>query len=38
MTASAWSAERRVVARLEHSGNGDNPRYIATHLEGQAQS
>jgi len=32
--AHTWQAERRVIARLEHSDQGDNPRYIVTNLEG----
>lgn len=36
--ASTWHAERRVIARLEHSEQGDNPRYIVTNLEGEAAS
>ena len=33
--AYSWHAERRVIARLEHSAQGDNPRYIVTNLEGE---
>jgi hypothetical protein len=36
--AYTWSIERRVIARLEHSGKGDNPRFIVTNLEGEAKS
>lgn len=32
--AHTWHTERRVIARLEHSDKGDNPRYIVTNLEG----
>ena len=32
--ARTWKTERRVIARLEHSDKGDNPRYIVTNLEG----
>jgi hypothetical protein len=32
--ARTWNTERRVIARLEHSDKGDNPRYIVTDLEG----
>jgi len=31
--ADSWSRQRRVIARLEHSDKGDNPRYIVTNLE-----
>lgn len=34
--ARTWKTERRVIARLEHSDKGDNPRYIVTNLEGVA--
>jgi hypothetical protein len=33
--AHTWHAERRVIARLEHSEQGENPRYIVTNLESQ---
>ncbi len=36
--ARTWHAARRVIARLEHSDKGDNPRYIVTNLPGQAQA
>jgi hypothetical protein len=32
--ARTWKTERRVIARLEHTDKGDNPRYIVTNLEG----
>lgn len=35
--AHSWHTERRVIARLEHSDKGDNPRYIVTNLSGEAQ-
>ena len=31
--ARTWHAERRVIARLEHSEQGENPRYIVTNLQ-----
>jgi hypothetical protein len=34
--AAPWNTERRVIARLEFSGQGDNPRYIVTNLTGTA--
>jgi len=33
--AHTWHAERRVIARLEYTDQGDNPRYIVTNLEGE---
>ena len=32
--AHSWHRERRVIARLEHTDKGDNPRYIVTNLQG----
>jgi hypothetical protein len=34
--AASWHSERRVIARLEFSEQGDNPRYIVTNLAGTA--
>lgn len=36
--AYTWSRERRVIARLERSAKGDNPRFIVTNLEGDAKA
>jgi hypothetical protein len=36
--AQSWRGERRVIARLEHMEQGENPRYIVTNLQGEAQS
>jgi hypothetical protein len=33
--ARTWKTERRVIARLEHTDKGDNPRYIVTNREGE---
>ena len=33
--AATWRTERRVIARLEYTDQGDNPRYIVTNLEGE---
>jgi hypothetical protein len=33
--AHTWHTERRVIARLEHSEQGENPRYIVTNLESE---
>jgi len=35
--AHSWRSERRVIARLEHMAQGDNPRYIVTNLQGDAR-
>ena len=35
--ARSWKTQRRVIARLEHSAKGANPRYIVTNLDGGAQ-
>lgn len=35
--AHTWHTERRVIARLEHSEKGDNPRYIVSNLSGEGQ-
>ena len=37
--ARSWDRERRVIARLEHSAQGPNPRFVVTSLEaGDARS
>jgi len=36
--AKPWKRERRVLARIEHSAKGDNPRYVVTNLVGEAKS
>ena len=33
--AKTWRLERRVIARLEYSERGDNPRYIVTNVHGE---
>ena len=35
--AHTWRRTRRVIARLEYSDKGDNPRYIVTNLPGEPQ-
>lgn len=35
--AASWRYPRRVIARLEYSDKGDNPRYVVTNLKGDAQ-
>ncbi len=32
--ALTWDRERRVIARIEHSSKGGNPRYVVTNLPG----
>jgi hypothetical protein len=34
--ADSWNIERRVITRLEHGSQGNNPRFIVTNLEGNA--
>jgi Transposase DDE domain group 1 len=36
--AASWNRQRRVIAKLEHSARGGNPRYVVTNLEGGVQS
>ena len=35
--ARTWNRKRRVIAKVEYSGKGGNPRYIVTNLKGQAK-
>ena len=35
--AATWDKERRVVARIEHTDKGENPRFIVTSLAGEGQ-
>jgi hypothetical protein len=35
--AGTWDKERRVIARIEHTDKGENPRFILTSLAGQGQ-
>ena len=35
--ARSWDGARRVIAKIEHSQHGVNPRYVVTHLEGDAK-
>lgn len=35
--ASTWEKERRVIARIEHTDKGENPRFIVTSLAGEGQ-
>ncbi len=34
--ADSWNIERRVITRLEHGSQGDNPRFVVTNLQGNA--
>jgi hypothetical protein len=35
--ADSWDIERRVITRLEHGAQGNNPRFVVTNLAGDAQ-
>ena len=36
--ASTWKVQRRVIAKIEHTDKGSNPRFIVTNLKGSSQS
>jgi hypothetical protein len=36
--AGTWDRERRVIAKAEHSAQGENPRFVVTNLEGDGQN
>jgi len=36
--AETWDKARRVIVRAEHSEMGENPRFVVTNLEGDAQA
>lgn len=36
--AGTWDRERRVIARIEHTDKGENPRYVVTSLKGDGQT
>lgn len=36
--AQSWDRSRRVIAKAEHSGQGSNPRFVVTTLEGDPQA
>jgi hypothetical protein len=36
--ADSWNRKRRIIAKIEHSDKGSNPRYLVTNLEGQPQT
>jgi hypothetical protein len=35
--AASWNRKRRVIAKLEHSAKGGNPRYVVTNLAGDGR-
>ena len=35
--AGTWNRARRVIAKIEHTAQGGNPRYVVTNLEGAPQ-
>ena len=35
--AGSWNRRRRVIAKIEHTGKGSNPRYVVTNLSGDAK-
>ncbi|MFQ5439545.1 MAG: IS1380 family transposase [Paracoccaceae bacterium] len=36
--ARSWNRTRRVIAKIEHTDKGGNPRYVVTNLEGEGQA
>jgi len=36
--AHSWDHPRRVIAKIEHTDKGSNPRYVVTNLDGEAQA
>lgn len=36
--AKSWDHPRRVIAKIEHTDKGSNPRYVVTNLKGDAQA
>ena len=36
--ARSWDHPRRVIAKIEHTAMGSNPRYVVTNLDGDAQA
>lgn len=35
--AGSWNCKRRVIAKIEHTDKGSNPRYVVTNLSGDSQ-
>lgn len=36
--AKSWDTPRRIIAKIEYSSHGVNPRYVVTNLKGEARS
>jgi hypothetical protein len=36
--AGSWNYERRVIAKIEHTDRGSNPRYVVTSLSGDGET
>jgi len=36
--AGSWDRKRRVIAKIEHTDKGSNPRYVVTNLEGKPRT
>jgi hypothetical protein len=36
--AGSWNRSRRVIAKIEHTGKGSNPRYVVTNLSGDGKA
>jgi hypothetical protein len=36
--AGTWDRKRRIIAKIEHTSQGGNPRYLVTNLEGAPQT
>jgi len=36
--AGSWDRKRRVIAKIEHTDQGSNPRYVVTNLAGKPQA
>ena len=36
--ARSWDHPRRIIAKIEHTAKGSNPRYVVTNLEGDAET
>jgi len=36
--AGSWEHKRRIIAKIEHTDKGSNPRYVVTNLAGKPQS
>ena len=36
--AGSWDRKRRVIAKIEHTAKGSNPRYVVTNLKGAGEN